>query len=213
MGPPEHDSSLQDERDDQSRSGNATDSSPEGPGPSVSYGLFECQVCSSIVLGIHEDTVDLSCHGEPMEPIEEDGIDHTEPDIEQLLTDVYGAPQMMMDVCHFIFEAGTATVAETADHFEYDRSTVSRYLKQLSELGFLERHTLNREEGGEVYVYEARPLEETRRAELVSFLHWSGKATLLLDEANEIKAECADREEPLDTIFWEVYEELRTKER
>ena len=214
MGSPEQGDKSSSEGDDWSggrSSGKspATDSSTK-PGPSVSYSLFECSECSTVVLAVENEATSLSCHGQPMEPIEEQGIDHTEPDLKDLLTDVYAMPKMTMDVCHFVFESETASVSEVADHFDYDRSTVGRYLQNLADVGFLTKHTLNREDGGIVHVYRAKPIDETRRAEMVSFLRWAGKAAMVLDEANEIKAECALSEGSLDQIFWDVYQEQRT---
>lgn len=181
-----------------------------GPGPSVSYTVYECRECSTTLLGVHNESPDLSCHGQPMEPVEETGIEHSEPDLRHLLTEVYEMPKMTIDVCHFVFETGSVSVSETADHFDYDRSTISRYLRDLDSAGFLERHTLNREQGGTVHVYEAVDIEETRRNELLGFLDWAGQAAMVMDEANEIKAECVASEESLDQIFWDVYQERRT---
>jgi len=192
-------------------SGSIDEQGIEGkPGPGVSYTVYECPECSTTVLGIHDKQPDLSCHGHPMEPVEESGIDHSDPEIGHLLTEVYEMPKMTIDVCHFVFETGAVSVAETAEHFDYDRSTVSRYLRDLESAGFLERHTLNREQGGTVHVYEADDIEETRRKELLGFLNWAGQAAMVMDEANEIKAQCAQQEGSLDQIFWDVYQEKRT---
>lgn len=178
--------------------------------PSVSYSLFECQECSSVVLGIHDGSAELSCHGEPMDPVDDSGIDHEDPDLDQLLTDVYGTPKMMMDMCHFVFEEGTVSVSDVAEHFGYERDTISDSLRELAGAGFLEQHSLNREDGGEVRVYSAKPVEETRRGELLGLLHWAGTSARILDEANQIKARCVEREDGLDQIFWDVYETERT---
>ena len=182
----------------------------QSPGPTVSYALFECQECSTMALGVLDGEAELSCHEEPMERIDSDGIAHADPDLETLLTDVYELPPMTIDVCHFIFEEGMASVIETAERFDYDRETVSTYLDGLATAGFLDSHTLDKEDGGTVTMYRARGIETTRRAELVSLLRWAGKSALVLDEANEIKAECATRDGDLDRIFWDVYQERRT---
>lgn len=180
-------------------------------GTSVSYTIYECAVCGTTVLGLHDDEPALSCHGEPLTPVSDPGIDHATPDLATLLIEVFEMPKMTIDVCHYVFEMGTASIEETADHFGYDRSTMSRYLRELADAGFIDRHTLNKESGGEIYVYEAMGLEETRRKELLGFLEWSGTAIQVMDEANEIKAACASStEEDLDEIFWELYQERRT---
>jgi len=199
------------------QSGDGSDASTAGsdtagePGPSISYAVYECPECSTTVLGVYDEPPELSCHGCALEPVEESGIDHANPSLRSLLADVYQMPKTTIDICHFVFEAGAVSVAETAERFDYDRSTVSRYLRELESAGFLDRHTLNRAEGGTVHVYRAGDIEETRRAELLGFLDWAGQAARVMDEANEIKADCAEREGSLDRIFWDVYEERQTQ--
>jgi predicted transcriptional regulator len=193
--------------------GNRSTGGQEGeqtPGPSVSYTIYECPECSTSVLGIHDESPALSCHGHELEPVEQSGIDHTDPDIRELLLEVYGMPKMTIDICHFVFETGSVSVAEAAKHFGYDRSTVSRYLGDLAEAGFLDCHTLNREEGGTVDIYEAGDVEDIWEQELVGLLDWAGQAARVMDEAKGIKADCVQREDSLDRIFWEIYQERRT---
>ena len=185
--------------------------STTGPGPSVTYELYECPQCETTALAIHGESAGLSCCGKSMEPLDERGLEHTQPDVGQLLSEVYEMPKMTIDICHFVFDSGSVTVADTAEHFGYDRSTVSRYLRDLADAGFIERYMLNREQGGTVHVYQARDIQQTRRAELLALLDWTGMAARVMDEANEIKAMCAkDDQNPLDQVFWEVYEEKRT---
>ena len=208
MGQPGESPDTEQTRDESRRTDTAT---PDGkPGPSVSYTIYECPECSTKLLGIHGESPELSCHGESLEPVRKSGIDHMDPDIRHLLTEVYGMPKMTIDVCHFVFETGSVTVTETAEHFDYDRSTVSKYLRDLAEAGFLERHTLDTEQGDTVRVYQASGVEDVWNDELLGFLHWAGQAAMVMDEAKEIKAECTQREGSLDRIFWEIYQERRT---
>lgn len=197
------------------------DSEPSGSTPdaqvSRSYILYECDECSATVLGFHDGSAELSCHGKPMVPADETGIGHAEPALEDLFTDVYGLPKETVDVCHFVFENGTASVSDTAERFGYDSSTVSSVLRRLAEAGFLERKrmSLSAKDGsdddsdeGEVEIYEAGSVEETHRAEMVGFLRWVGEAYEVLEGANRIKKACLEEDDyELDESFWEIYHE------
>jgi len=178
---------------------------------SLSYTLFECQECSALALGVHDGSAELSCHGQPMETVEKEGVKHKQPDLEQLFTEVYDMPRMIIDICHFVFEEGTTTVEETAERFGYERDRVAEYLHKLAEKDLLERRSKQVGDGGEVHVYEARDMEEASRDEMVGFLRWAGRGAEVLNEANEIKDWCLSHDDKgLDRSFWEVYEERST---
>lgn len=180
-------------------------------GPSISHTLLECQECSALALGVHDGEHEFSCHGEPMVPVEDEGIDHEDPDFEGLLTEVYDMPKMIIDICHFIFDEGTATVEETSDRFGYDRDNVAEYLRELADRGFLKRRSADIGDGGVVHLYEARDMEDSRREEMVGFLRWAGKGAAVIAEANEIKDWCLSHDEKgLERSFWDVYDERST---
>jgi predicted transcriptional regulator len=203
-----------DERDPENPSETEPPSSsddPPRPGPRFTYSLFECQECSALALGIRHESTQFVCHDEPMQPVEDDGIDHAEPTLDHLLLDVFDLPKFMLDICHYLFESDIATVAEIADNFEQDQETITNALQELVETGLIEHRELSREGDGHISVYVAKDIEETRRAELISFLHWAGQATMVLDEANEIKEQCLKEDNAgLHQIFWSIYTERRT---
>ena len=177
-------------------------------GPSVSYTVLECQECSALALRVHEGSAELSCHGQPMETVVKEGVEHRQPDLEQLFTEVYDMPRMVIDICHFVFEEGATTVEETAERFGHERGAVAEYLRELAERGFLERRSKDIGGGGEVHVYEAREIQEASRDEMIGFLRWAGRATEVVDEANRIKDWCLSHDEmELERSFWEVYDE------
>ena len=183
-------------------------------GVSLTYEVYECRTCSATVVGAHDGSAEISCHGEPMVPVEKPGIDHEEPTLEELFTQVYGLPTETVDVCHFVFENGTASVSETAERFGWDSETVSGVLSRLAEVGFLEREKVSlggvddEADGGEVEIYEAGTVEETHNAETVGFLRWVVEAGEVLEEANEVKRLCLeDGDYELDETFWEIYDE------
>jgi predicted transcriptional regulator len=95
-------------------------------------------------------------------------------------------------------------VAETLD---YDRSTVSRYLNELVDIGLLEKSQLNRESGGVVNVYHSIDIERMRRETLVGFFVWAGEAASLIEEANLTKEAYLneDASGSLQDVFWEDF--------
>jgi predicted transcriptional regulator len=180
-------------------------------GPSFSYTVYECPNCSTKLLGVEAESPDLSCCGRSLEPVGESGLEHPKPELKQLLAEVYDMPKMSIDICFFVFESGSASVSDVAEHFGYDRSTVSRYLGELAEAGFIDRHVLNREQGGTIHVYKSKSIDEIRRDAILALLDWAGTGALIMDEANGIKADCIESDDgTLDQVFWEVYQQERT---
>lgn len=201
------------EPDPETETGSNREASQErrDAGPPLYYTLFECQECSALALGVHDGSAELSCHGQPMETVEEEGVKHEEPDLEQIFTEVYDVPRTIIDICHFVFEEGTTTVEETAERFGYERNSVAEYLHNLAEKDLLERRSKQVGDGGEVHVYEARDMEEASRDEMVGFLRWAGRGAEVLNEANEVKDWCLRHDDKsLERSFWEVYEERST---
>jgi predicted transcriptional regulator len=131
------------------------------------------------------------------------------PDVKQVLLQAFGLPKAGLDICLCVIGEGPLSANEVADTLDYDRSTVTRYLNTLVDLGLLERSELNREGGGVVNVYHSVDLERMRRETLIGFYVWAGEAATLIEEANMTKeeylAENPDRELP--DVFWESFSE------
>jgi predicted transcriptional regulator len=174
---------------------------------SSQYAIFECPECDNVVLAVGRDSPPLSCHGEPMESVTDCDISVQPPEIRQVLLDAFGLPKAGLDICLCVIGDGPLSANEVAETLGYDRSTVTRYLNTLVELGLLRRSELNREQGGVVNVYHSVDLERMRRETLVGFYVWAGEAATLIEDANltkqEYLAENPDRELP--DIFWESF--------
>lgn len=173
------------------------------------YNLFECPDCDNIILSLGRDEPPMSCHGEPMERVTDTEMSVRPPDVKQVLLDAFGLPKAGLDICLCVIGEGPLSASEVADSLGYDRSTVTRYLNKLVDIGLLRRAELNREEGGIVNVYHSVDLERMRRETLIGFYVWAGEAAALIEDANLTKqdylAENPDQE--LTDVFWESFRE------
>jgi predicted transcriptional regulator len=171
------------------------------------YDVFECSDCDNVVLALGRDDPPMSCHGEPMERVTDMEMDVKPPDIRQVLLDAFGLPKAGLDICLCVIGEGPLSANEVADSLGYDRSTVTRYLNKLVDLGLLQRSELNREEGGVVNVYHSVDLERMRRETLIGFYIWAGEAATLIEEANLTKKDYLEEnpDQDLPDVFWESF--------
>ena len=173
------------------------------------YDIYECSVsdCDNVVLVVGTDDPPMSCHDQPMERVTEVDMSVKPPDVRQVLLQAFGLPKAGLDICLCVIGEGPLSANEVAEQLGYDRSTVTRYLNKLVELGLLRRSELNREGGGVVKVYHSVDLERMRRETLVGFYVWAGEAASLIEDANLTKRdyleENPDRELP--DVFWESF--------
>ncbi|MEF8824908.1 MAG: helix-turn-helix domain-containing protein [Halapricum sp.] len=173
------------------------------------YDIYECSVsdCDNVVLVVGNDDPPMSCHDKPMERVTELDMSVKPPDVRQVLLQAFGLPKAGLDICLCVIGEGPLSANEVAEQLGYDRSTVTRYLNKLVELGLLRRSELNREGGGVVKVYHSVDLERMRRETLIGFYVWAGEAASLIEDANLTKQdyleENPDRELP--DVFWESF--------
>jgi len=176
--------------------------------PSASrYDVYECSDCDNVVLVVGSDDPPMSCHDQPMERVTELDMTVKPPDVKEVLLQAFGLPKAGLDICLCVIGEGPLSANEVAEQLGYDRSTVTRYLNKLVDLGLLKQSELNREGGGVVNVYHSVDLERMRRETLIGFYVWAGEAATLIEEANLTKEEYleenTDRELP--DIFWESF--------
>jgi predicted transcriptional regulator len=173
------------------------------------YNLYECPDCDNVVLALGRDEPPMSCHDKPMERVTNVEMSVKPPNVKQVLLEAFGLPKAGLDICLCVIGEGPLSANEVAESLGYDRSTVTRYLNKLVELGLLERSELNREEGGVVNVYHSVDLERMRRETLIGFYVWAGEAAALIEDANLTKQdyleENPDRELP--EVFWDSFPE------
>ncbi|WP_135665643.1 helix-turn-helix domain-containing protein [Halorhabdus rudnickae] len=173
------------------------------------YDIYECTVseCDNVVLVVGSDDPPMSCHEQPMEQVTDLEMSVKPPDVKQVLLQAFGLPKAGLDICLCVIGEGPLSANEIAEELGYDRSTVTRYLNKLVELGLLRRSELNREGGGVVNVYHPVDLERMRRETLIGFYVWAGEAASLIEEANLTKKEYleANPGRELPDIFWESF--------
>lgn len=174
---------------------------------SSKYDVYECVDCDNVVLVVGRDDPPMSCHDQPMERVTELEMSVKSPDVRQVLLQAFGLPKAGLDICLCVIGAGPLSANEVAEELGYDRSTVTRYLNKLVDLGLLRRSELNREDGGVVNVYHSVDLERMRRETLVGFYVWAGEAASLIEEANLTKREYleANPDQELSDVFWESF--------
>jgi len=171
------------------------------------YDIFECPDCENVVLALGRDDPPMTCHGEPMERVTDVEMSVKPPDVRQVLLDAFGLPKAGLDICLCVIGEGPLSANEVAEELGYDRSTVTRYLNTLVDLGLLQRAELNREAGGVVNVYHSVDLERMRRETLVGFYVWAGEAAALIEEANLTKQDYLEEnpDRSLPDVFWESF--------
>lgn len=171
------------------------------------YDVYECPDCDNVVLTIGSDEPPMSCHDEPMERVTELEMSVKPPDVRQVLLDAFGLPKAGLDICLCVIGEGPLSANEVAEKLGYDRSTVTRYLNKLVDLGLLRQSELNREGGGVVNVYHSVDLDRMRRETLIGFYVWAGEAASLIEEANLTKQDYLEEnpDQELPDVFWESF--------
>ena len=173
------------------------------------YDIYECSVsdCDNVALVVGNDDPPMSCHDKPMERVTELDMSVKPPDVRQVLLQAFGLPKAGLDICLCVIGEGPLSANEVAAELDYDRSTVTRYLNTLVDLGLLRQSQLNREGGGVVKVYHSVDLERMRRETLIGFYVWAGEAAALIEEANLTKQDYLKEnpDQELTDIFWESF--------
>lgn len=174
-----------------------------------SYHILQCTDCDTTVLAIGRDDPPMSCHDEPMEHIHQVNMTVKTPDIREVLFEAFGLPKSGLDICLCVIGDGPLSASEVAAKLDYDRTTVTRYLNKLVDLGLLRRSELNREDGGIINAYHSVDLEQMRRETLTGFYLWAGEAATLIENANTTKQEYFEEnpDHELPEVFWESFSE------
>ena len=173
------------------------------------YDIFECRDCDNVVLALGRDDTPMSWNGDPMERVTAVEMGVRPPDVRQVLLNAFGLPKAGLDICLCVIGEGPLSANDVADTLGYDRSTITRYLNKLVDIGLLRRSELNREGGGVVKAYHSVDLDRMRHEILVGFMIWAGEAATLIEEANLTKQDYFDEnpDQSLPDIFWDRFPE------
>lgn len=167
--------------------------------PSTSK-LFECKSCGNFGFGDGE----IVCCEERMQPVEKEHS-VTDPSLEELLATVFDMSETEMDICLCVMEGGEQTVPNLAEQVGYDRSSVSRHLEHLVELGVIDRRRRLLESGGHIYVYTPNGADEVSRRLTDEFAGWVKDAAVLIDSLSREKVEALVASEMQDPQ-WKIYQ-------
>jgi len=169
------------------------------------YDVYECPDCDNVVLVVGSDDPPMSCHDQPMERVTELDMTVQPPDVRQVLLQAFGLPKAGLDICLCVIGEGPLSANEVAEKLEFDRSTVTRYLNEIVDLGLLRQSELNREGGGVVKVYHSVDLDRMHRETLVGFCVWAGEAASLVEDVNLTKQDYLEEnpDQGLPDVFWE----------
>lgn len=163
-----------------------------GPRVPSSRQEFDVQVCESC--GRFGRLGEETCCGERTTSVETTVI-CDQPELPSVVSEVFGLSATDLAVCYALDQLDEATVDELTNHFDRDRSTVSRSLDRLGELDLVEKRPRIPESGGRVHVYSSRPLDDVRRRLELGLYAWVDAAVEEVDELDRRKMETmADRE-------------------
>ena len=134
--------------------------------------LLSCDHCGNVAVG----TGRITCCEATMTPRESvTSVD--EPELADLLHDVFGMSDTELDTCLRVMEGGTTSVNELAERTDYGRSVVSKHLNHLAALGVVEKQRRLLDRGGHVYVYQPVAPEIVREQLTAAFATWIRGAT------------------------------------
>jgi predicted transcriptional regulator len=144
---------------------------------------FSCSQCGSIAL----DQQKRHCCGEEMNRIPPKSIN--EPELPVLLSQVLGISQTGVEICVHLMSEEEATTDELAATLDVNRTTVTRQLAQLREMGVVDCREKPLDGGGRIHVYSPVPLPEIRQRHREALLSWVTSALTCLDELDQQKLE------------------------
>ena len=160
--------------------------------------LLSCDRCGNLAVG----SGSVTCCAATMTPAEPvDAV--AEPELDDLLRDIFQMSDSELDVCLCVMEGGTMSVNELTERIDYDRSVVARHLNHLAALGVVEKQRRLIEQGGHVYVYRPVDPATVRERLMAAFVTWVQSATEEIVTLREEKvADIAGIEdEPTWTLF------------
>ena len=153
--------------------------------------LYECDECGSVGIGTGDGS--MTCCDRAMASVDADRtVDG--PDVKRLLRDVFGLSETGVAVCLHAMDAGEVTVEEIADREDLDRSSATRTLNDLVDLGVLEKRRTLLDQGGYLYRYRSVAPESVRRRLGRELLLWTADGLALLDELHRQKLELVSDE-------------------
>lgn len=168
------------------------------------YDIYQCAECDNLVLSIGSDNPPMTCHDMPMDLIEDCTPAIRPPELRNVLLEAFGLPKAGLDICLCVIDDGPVTAGDIAGGLDYDRSTATRYLNKLIDIGLVQRGQQNRPGGGVVNVYRPVDLDQVRHETLVGFYVWAGEAASLIETGDLADRQQSVTPETADPgVLWE----------
>lgn len=163
--------------------------------------LHKCQHCGSVTVANSAST----SYDEQLPST--DVTSAKSPELAVVLREVFGISETGIHICVLLMEDGESTAGDLAEHLDMDRSTVSRHLNHLTEIGLLEKHQRLLSDGGYVHVYSPVAVEEVRQRLTVGLHMWMDDALELIEDINREKVKALTRSDRSDngttSIYWD----------
>lgn len=161
-------------------------------------GVDECRHCGSVSFGTRPSSDEV--------PTSE-AVSVDDPELPVVLRDVFGISETGIELCVRLMGEGESTAGDLAEQMDVNRSTVSRQLNHLADVGLLEKHQRLLTEGGYVHVYSPVDVEKVRRRLAAGLHEWCDEARELVEHVNreklEAMAEAEGRGEETTDIYWD----------
>lgn len=145
--------------------------------------LYECPSCGR--LGRQKGAI---CCGEPREPVDAT-VTYKPPEAEAVVKEVFDHSSTDLAICSVLMAEDEATIKALATQLSLNRSTITRRLNHLLELGVVEKEVRNLREGGQVNVYATVPIDDIHRTFQLGLYTWLNDAEELLDELHQERLE------------------------
>lgn len=153
---------------------------------------YECPSCGG--LERHEKG---TCCGESLEPVST-SVPYEPPGVESVVKEVFDLSSTDLSICSVLMSEGEATVEELADQLSLDRSTVSRHLDHMVQVGIVTKEPRILEEGGQVNLYSPAPVKDVHRTFQLGLYAWLDDAEDVLDELHQERLERMVKEAEVD---------------
>ncbi len=164
--------------------------------------MYKCQHCGNV------SVANLVADTDEEKLTSTDAQSANSPELADVLRDVFGISETGLNICVQLMEEGESTAGDLAKHLDMDRSTVSRQLNHLTDLGLLEKRQRLLSDGGYVHVFTPVDVEEVRQRLTVGLHAWMDDALELVEDINREKVKAlarADQSEREKTdIYWDT---------
>lgn len=169
--------------------------------------MYSCHECGGDNVVVRPETTPCCTEHGSMRKYDQEGYGVRQPSLEEVLNQVFGFSTTQKDILIHLTDEGFNTISGIASEFDLDRTTVSRHVNKLHEIGLITKNPKNLKEGGSVNVYSARDPEEVLRILRNGLYHWVAGALASVELLREEEFGVNDPQNTEDRnglgIYWE----------